>query len=475
MRSATLSRCISTAAGIAVTTLAAHASAARRAPEMALEPIAINDNRVVAGTRDGDRVTIHLEARQGEWHPEGETDDSLIVRAFAEEGGPLQIPGPLIRVVEGTRIRAVIRNRLDQPIAVHGLYMRPASGDRADAPVIVPAGDARNIEFGAGAPGTYFYWAASDPTVAPSVRDAADSQLSGGLIVDPRGASTPDRVLLITSSNEFRTVGDERVSVVRFLINGKTWPHTERLAYDVGDTVRIRVLNVGLAVHPMHLHGFYFRVDSRGTEGADTTFPPRSSPHLVNTERLPSGRTFSLTWTPTRPGNWLFHCHDASHTARTTLLDGRPVPPPDHHAINHALDMMTGPIIGITVRPAQMTPTAPEAISRRALRLIARADSGGTDAEPAFGFALEERGTITPAGAPYLPGPTIILKRGEPVSVTIENRLPEPTAVHWHGIELESYYDGVAGFAGSADRLAPAIPTGGTFEARFTPPMAGVP
>ena len=45
--------------------------------------------------------------------------------------------------------------------------------------------------------------------------------------------------------------------------------------------------------------------------------------------------------------------------------------------------------------------------------------------------------------------------------------------MHWHGIELESYYDGVAGFAGQGRRLAPAIGPGKTFEARFTPPRSG--
>lgn len=53
------------------------------------------------------------------------------------------------------------------------------------------------------------------------------------------------------------------------------------------------------------------------------------------------------------------------------------------------------------------------------------------------------------------------------------NQLPEPTSVHWHGIELESYYDGVAGYSGDGKRITPAIPPGGSFEARFTPPRSG--
>jgi FtsP/CotA-like multicopper oxidase with cupredoxin domain len=100
-------------------------------------------------------------------------------------------------------------------------------------------------------------------------------------------------------------------------------------------------------------------------------------------------------------------------------------------------------------------------------------DTGGTPEEPAWGFALEEGGKTTPSAPPYLPSPTIVLKRNEPVSITVVNQLPEATGIHWHGIELESYYDGVAGFAGMGPRIAPAIQPGGSFEARFTPPRSG--
>src|SRR3954464_5367640 len=74
---------------------------------------------------------------------------------------------------------------------------------------------------------------------------------------------------------------------------------------------------------------------------------------------------------------------------------------------------------------------------------------------------------------PLLPAPTILLKRGEPVTITVVNGLPEPTAVHWHGIELESYFDGVADFAGSGKHIAGAIAPKDSFQARFTPPRSG--
>jgi len=254
-------------------------------------------------------------------------------------------------------------------------------------------------------------------------------------------------------------------------MNGKSWPNTERLTYTIGETVHIRLINAGSAVHPMHLHGFYFNVDSRGDETADTIFQ-RGSPHLVNTERLAPARTFSLTWTPTRPGNWLFHCHDTAHIKPVLPLDGS-APPAAHHVANHALEMMAGPVVGITIVEPKGYVAPRDEASRRRLRLIAKVDTGGTPEEPAWGFAVEENGKTTPAAPPYLPSPIIVLKRAEPVSITVVNQLPEATGIHWHGIELESYYDGVAGYAGQGTHIAPAIQPGASFEARFTPPRSG--
>ena len=67
----------------------------------------------------------------------------------------------------------------------------------------------------------------------------------------------------------------------------------------------------------------------------------------------------------------------------------------------------------------------------------------------------------------------LVVERGRPTAVTIENRTPDPTAIHWHGIELESYYDGVAGFSGMEGSVTPPIAPGADFVARFTPPRAG--
>jgi FtsP/CotA-like multicopper oxidase with cupredoxin domain len=427
------------------------------------ERIATNDNTQTAGSLANGVLTIHLEARSGDWHPDGDDDPSVRVRAFAVEGGPLQVPGPLIRVRAGTQIHAVIRNRLDEPLVVYGLYSRPASTDAVASPMTIPPGDTRDTTFPASTPGTYYYWAAHDASTA--INQRGDGGLSGAFVVDPSdGTIAPDRVLVITSWAAAGSGAPNRL--LRIVINGRSWPHTERLTYAVGDIVRMRVINVSNGVHPMHLHGFYFNVDSRGTERADT--PLTGSPHLVVTERTVPGSTFALTWKPTRPGNWLFHCHDTAHVTYGGALgtDGSTA-----HTMG-MMDMMAGPVMGITVTGRTIEP-APAPGPRRQLRLVARAEPDGTTEEPSYGYTLESGSQSTPAKPPYLPAPTIVLKRGEPVTITVVNQLPEPTSVHWHGIELESYYDGVAGFAGEGARLAPPIEPGGSFEARFTPPRSG--
>jgi FtsP/CotA-like multicopper oxidase with cupredoxin domain len=440
---------------------------------VASEQIAINDNRTPAGTLQNGVLTIRLEAREGEWHPDRDSDPGVVVQAFAEQGKKLQIPGPLIRVKEGTEIHAFVRNALGKDtLTLHGLYERGAAA--VDTFRVKP-NETREVRFVAGVPGTYYYWAApnTDPVLAR--RPGASTQLSGAIVIEPRDAPPrAERVVVISLWSDSIIPAQALPRRFRIVMNGKAWPHTERFSYTVGDTVRMRVINAGAAVHPMHLHGFYFNVDSRGDVRVDTVFGPRVSPRLVVTERLVPGRSFSMTWVPTRPGNWLFHCHDNVHIVpNTPLSDGELRVASNNHVSNHALEMMGGPVMGIHVLGQAIAATESATAVRRKLRLVARVDSGHSEAEPAYGYLLQEGSKLTPTAAPYLPGPTIVLKRGQPVSITVVNEMAEATAVHWHGIELDSYFDGVAGFSGSPKRLSPAIAPRDSFEARFTPPRSG--
>jgi len=65
------------------------------------------------------------------------------------------------------------------------------------------------------------------------------------------------------------------------------------------------------------------------------------------------------------------------------------------------------------------------------------------------------------------------LKRGEPVRLVVKNNMDEPTGVHWHGLEIESFPDGVPGFSGIGKRIMPPIAPADSFVAEFTPPRSG--
>lgn len=88
------------------------------------------------------------------------------------------------------------------------------------------------------------------------------------------------------------------------------------------------------------------------------------------------------------------------------------------------------------------------------------------------GFVLQ-RGAEPARDSVSIPGTPLIVMQGERNSVTIVNRLRSPTSVHWHGMELESVFDGVAGYSGHGTARAPLIAPGDSFTVWFTPPRAG--
>ena len=90
------------------------------------------------------------------------------------------------------------------------------------------------------------------------------------------------------------------------------------------------------------------------------------------------------------------------------------------------------------------------------------------------GYRVDAEGIEASRVSPgSIPGPVIVLTRGEPAEIQLVNMLPDPTAIHWHGIELDSYFDGVPGWGGHRGSTTPPVEPGGTFTAKFTPPRAG--
>jgi FtsP/CotA-like multicopper oxidase with cupredoxin domain len=438
-----------------------------------LPHITANDNRHPAGVlRDG-VLTLRLVAQDGLFFPDGEQGKSFALQAFGEEGKAPTASAPLIRVPAGTEVRVAIRNALGTPLMVRGLYDRAsAAPDSAD----VAPGGAMELRFRASVPGTYFYWGRTTGK-RRGIASGEDGQLLGAFIVDPPMGTTPvlsDRVMVIT--NWFKPA-DTRKPDLKPLeiltVNGHSWPFTERLAYSVSDSIHWRVINGSFIWHPMHLHGFYYRVDSRGDGLADTAYTARQQRTVV-TEWMGAGSTMTMTWSPSRPGNWLFHCHLAFHIAS----DVRLTPANEHasgHEMNHATDGMAGLVMGIVVkpRPGQRVQRQDALPPEKTLRLYVNSRANVFGTSPGYGFVLQEGPNAPAPDSIRIPGTPIQLIRGERTQITVVNRSPVPVTVHWHGIELESYYDGVGGWSGADARVAPMIAPNDSFVVRMTPDRAG--
>jgi FtsP/CotA-like multicopper oxidase with cupredoxin domain len=132
-----------------------------------------NDNRRSTGTlRDG-VVELALEARPATWYPSGQAGRPVPAFAFAEAGGPPRIPGPFLRVPQGTELSISVRNSIPEgrwiglppenrrnestssvtgaALYVHGL----TAGTGGDDLLVVPYGETRDVRFRAGNPGTF--------------------------------------------------------------------------------------------------------------------------------------------------------------------------------------------------------------------------------------------------------------------------------------------------------------------------------
>lgn len=433
------------------------------APLPLVEP---NDNRLAGGQlRDGE-LTLDLVVVMARWYPEDAGGSFTEIPVFAEEGKAPQIPAPLIRVPVGTKVTVHIRNTLDDAsLTMRGLGVAVDTGANA---VVIRPGDSRTLEYSANEAGTYFY--AASARVADTTILGESEQLAGAVVVDAPGDRTDDRILMLNIWSRFDT--KDRSYREALSINGKSWPHTEPFEATAGDTLRWRVVNATGRGHPMHLHGAYFRVDGLGVINRDTAYTPEQR-RMVVTQDMPPRSTMRMVWSPETPGNWLFHCHLVYHVAADARLD--PPKHDDHADMSHDPGKhMSGLVSAIHVRPRPGVAVAPRRNVRRLnLYAVQGAEPSDTTMPRARSFLLS-RGRAEPtANDLHGSGDLIVLTRGQPTDITVHNRLDEPTAVHWHGLELESWSDGVPGFSGQGTAMAPPVMPGGEFVARLTLKRAG--
>jgi FtsP/CotA-like multicopper oxidase with cupredoxin domain len=445
---------------------------------IALQRAAFEDYRAPVGRMENGVLRITLDAGEAAWQPWGSDGPTVRANVLAADGAPPRIPGPLIRVTAGTPVHITLRNRLGDSIVVRGLRDRSATpppqrlGAFLGEFVEVAPGGVAQVRFMPTVPGTYYYFGRvhePNPRVVPRpVFSVTRGPFEGVMIVDPPGAPPPnERILLLSHWAERPLLGSWKPGV-RFMINGRSWPQTERLTYTQHDTVRWRVINATGIAHPMHLHGFHFSVDARGDQWREVMSTPDTR-RLAVTELLNPSETLRISWVATEPGNWVFHCHLMRHMS---WMQNAPLErePDAHHATDEGTDLLGGMVMGITVRPRTARVASPVA-QRLQLHIGMRNRVFGDEA--AYGFVLQEGARPPAADSVRFPGSPIILTRGERTEIVVRNRADVSLGVHWHGLELESRGDGVPGWSGSPGAVTPAVAPNDSLVIRITPPRAG--
>jgi FtsP/CotA-like multicopper oxidase with cupredoxin domain len=448
---------------------------------VASAPVAdFNQNRVPGGRLAKGVLTLALDVVEAGYRPEGPDDPVVRILALAEPGKTPQVPGPLLRAPVGTTVRLTLRNRSDSALMFSGFRQ---SLKAADDTVQLAAHATRELTFRLDSAGTYAYWGAFKGAKTIEDREWLDSQLNGAFVVDPAGTDptkATDRIFVV--SEWFHPYPD-RAFEDALTFNGREWPHNERITLTQGDSVHWRFINLAAVEHPLHLHGFYYRVTRRGSLRGDSEVAPAEQ-FLQNMQTVPIGGTMNIAWVPTTPGNWVFHCHFASHVGSAVTLKGSP----DTYTVKQAADAMPamhdghdapgrhdmhGLVIGLHVTPSPGY-HAPVVAERRTIRLVAlKRPNSLAGFQTAYGYALQKGDSMPSRDDIKIPGPVLELRRGEPVRILVKNATDEYTGVHWHGLEIESYPDGVPNFSGDGAHIFPPIAPGDSFAAEFTPPRSG--
>jgi FtsP/CotA-like multicopper oxidase with cupredoxin domain len=441
-----------------------------------LPHVGSNDNRTPAGRLMGGAWHLDLDIVRGEWHPEGNDHAGASILAFAERGGAPSTPGPLLRVRAGTPVSVSVHNTTGDTLVIHGFAEKFGLAAR-DTTVLLP-GETRYWSFTPRNVGSYFYWGAR-PGETQLDTKREDAPLDGAIVVDlASGPILADRVIVIDNYIDgLDSAGVPDPNRELLVMNGRPWPFTERMQYTVGDSIRWRVINASTAVHPMHLHGFYFRVDARGDWRRDTVYSDAQR-RMAVTEMLAPGNTMNIVWSPDRPGGWLFHCHLSFHALMNPPLGNEWPGAEQYHqmayfapdtadAAHHVEDHMGGLLMVVRVVPKG--PIPPRSPAARTVRLEVVASNDTDPSLRTYGYRLAANGPDATPG----PAPLLLFQKNQPTDVVILNHTHDATSVHWHGMEIEGYSDGVVGVGGYAHMPIPPIMPGDSFVARIMAPRSG--
>lgn len=233
------------------------------------------------------------------------------------------VPGPMIRVTEGDRVRIVVKNGLSVPTTVHwhGLEV-PNNMDGVPGVTQDPIepGQTFTYEFTARPAGTFWYHSHYE----------GDVQVGAGLyapfIVDPKAPEgdlpAVDKTLILSewllrSGQTFAAMPMSGMEPNYFTINGRSFPDTETITVRKGDLVRLRLVGAGQLIHPMHLHGLPFKIVA--TDGHPV---PDAVQLTKDTLSIAPGERYDIEFIASEPGQWMLHCHILHHTTNDNVEPG---------------------------------------------------------------------------------------------------------------------------------------------------------
>jgi FtsP/CotA-like multicopper oxidase with cupredoxin domain len=225
-----------------------------------------------------------------------------------------QSPGPTIEAVEGDKVRIFVTNKLPEHTTIHWHGMLLPSGmdgvGGLTQPHIKP-GKTFVYEFELKKSGTFMYHPHADEMVQMAMG------MMGFFVVHPRDPKfmAVDRdfvFLLATYDIEPGTYVPRVMEMTDFTMwtfNSRVFPGIDHLAVRQGDRVRVRVGNLTMTNHPIHMHGYHFSVTC--TDGG---WVPESARWPETTIDLPVGAMRAYEFVADVPGDWALHCHKSHHT-----------------------------------------------------------------------------------------------------------------------------------------------------------------
>ena len=261
---------------------------------------------------DGNVKVFHLVAEpvKREFAP------GMIVDAWGYNGSS---PGPTIEVVEGDRVRMLVTNNLPEPTSVHWHGVLLPNGMDGVAGLTQPPiqpGETYQYEFTLRQHGTLMYHPHSDEMVQMALG------MMGFFIVHPRAPEDIDRDFAIMLHEWFVEPGTSRPNPAvmtdfnLFTFNSRVWPGTAPLVVKRGDRVRLRLGNLSMDSHPIHLHGYQFEIAA--TDGGRI---PAAGRWPATTVNVPVGATHEVEFVADNPGDWALHCHKSHHTMNAMSHD----------------------------------------------------------------------------------------------------------------------------------------------------------